>query len=695
MNQEQIKKTHAMVNANKSNPAFGKKRVGSSVLFLTTIVFLTCILSKIDICSARRSVRRSSKSDDTRSVHSTNIKNKKSSHRSNNANLDLRHVIVIVMDDDIDLNNIDEEESVDSMDVNVLSSAKQTNNKYDPTHINKLLGIEPQEEHLTQEHGLRGNSPPPSQAPSIFARDDDTQYVECHHEKSEYLTSKLSKKKEEYVLAVSACRDNQDFFDSLENNPLVLSIQDDSEVKLLENDGYKSNTDNDNNNLLRGLDEVVPYGITSIGADKVTTGSRDVMVCIVDSGIDIHHEDLPSSGIDGHDSTTLNGGEGEAWNVDYNGHGSHVSGIIFAQGNNGMGMRGVVGDLSNSNIKLHVTKGVGKNGGRVSDVISAIHQCHDAGANIINLSLGFSDSPLASQTFDELASEDIFLVAAAGNGGSSDYSFPASYAGVVSVGAVDYFNRLAYFSQRNDQVELTAPGTGIYSTQYKDYGSRHGTSMASPFVAGAAAVLLSKYPCTAQEIRNVFALTARKGEGGDAGCDKSFGFGIVQVDAAVKYLEDVGGCAGVEILLSGQGGCNIVERPISRAQDQGDIMEENEIFEEPFTSTTLLKPSTLPTSSPEPTPQPSIATESPTFSPTKSTKSSSCITANEKKKCYTDNSCCSNKCDFNTFTCAELFKTVTARTAAGPRCLGKNAACEKDADCCKNKCNKKKSVCNK
>ena len=78
--------------------------------------------------------------------------------------------------------------------------------------------------------------------------------------------------------------------------------------------------------------------------------------------------------------------------------------------------------------------------------------------------------------------------------------FPVSYACVISVNVVDCFDRLAYFSQRNDQVELAIPGTGIYGAEYRDYGSSRGASMASPFVAGAAAILWFKYPCTAKEI---------------------------------------------------------------------------------------------------------------------------------------------------------------------------------------------------
>ena len=92
-------------------------------------------------------------------------------------------------------------------------------------------------------------------------------------------------------------------------------------------------------------------------------------------------------------------------------------------------------------------------------------------------------------------------------------------------------------------MELVAPGTGIYSTEYKVYRSIHGTSMILPFLAGAAACLFSKYPCTAQKIQNVFALTARYGE--DAGCNKSFGFVVVKVHTVVEILERVRGCVGV------------------------------------------------------------------------------------------------------------------------------------------------------
>jgi len=127
-------------------------------------------------------------------------------------------------------------------------------------------------------------------------------------------------------------------------------------------------------------------------------------------------------------------------------------------------------------------------------------------------------------------------LAAAGNAGNTSFSYPASYNAVVSVAAVDSSRNLASFSQRNSQVELAGPGVGVNSTWNNGgYNSISGTSMASPHVAGVAALVWSNHPtCTAAQIRA--ALTATAQDRGAAGRDTSFGFGIVQAKAAVDRL---------------------------------------------------------------------------------------------------------------------------------------------------------------
>lgn len=127
-------------------------------------------------------------------------------------------------------------------------------------------------------------------------------------------------------------------------------------------------------------------------------------------------------------------------------------------------------------------------------------------------------------------------IAAAGNGGNSSLSYPASYDAVVSVAAVDSSESKASFSQYNSQVEIAGPGVGVNSTWNNGaYRSISGTSMATPHVSGVAALVWSQFPqCTAKQIRNVLNATAK--DKGQAGRDTSYGHGIVQAKAAVDYL---------------------------------------------------------------------------------------------------------------------------------------------------------------
>merc|ERR1712165_296490 len=189
-------------------------------------------------------------------------------------------------------------------------------------------------------------------------------------------------------------------------------------------------------------------------------------------------------------------------------------------------------------LKLHIVKIFGATGGSpTSRTIRAVDECITAGANVINMSLGSSNF---SRTFNDAVTRaynrGILVVAAAGNSGNGSYNYPASYPSVMSVAAVDSSNRKAGFSQFNDQVDIAAPGVGVLSTvpggRYAEFS---GTSMASPHVAGVAALVWSRFPTkTAQEIRQALELTAQ--DLGSSGRDDIFGHGLVRADLAYNSL---------------------------------------------------------------------------------------------------------------------------------------------------------------
>ena len=203
----------------------------------------------------------------------------------------------------------------------------------------------------------------------------------------------------------------------------------------------------------------VPYGIKLVQADQLSDGSAaNRMVCIIDSGYDRSHEDLSSNPVTGdNDPGTGN------WYTDENHHGTHVAGTIAAINNAGTG---VVGVAANKQLKLHIVKVFGKDGWAYSSTLaSAANKCGAAGANVISMSLGGGRKSTTEQkAFDSLLAKGVLSFAAAGNDGNRVVSYPAGYASVVMVGAVDENKQWASFSQYNSNVELSAPGVSVLST---------------------------------------------------------------------------------------------------------------------------------------------------------------------------------------------------------------------------------------
>mgnify|MGYP000259130329 CR=1 FL=1 len=284
------------------------------------------------------------------------------------------------------------------------------------------------------------------------------------------------------------------------------------------------------------LAESTPYGITMVQANQVSDAAAgNQKVCIVDTGYDLGHEDLISSGVTGDDNDG-NGNDTGNWHNDGHGHGTHVAGTISAIGNNNTG---VVGVNPSGTVGLHIVKVFNDSGNWAygSDLIAAISQCQNAGASVISMSLGGGASMNSeANAFASALNNGVLSIAAAGNSGNSTMSYPASYDSVMSVAAVDSSENKASFSQYNSQVEIAAPGVSVNSTlPGNTYASWSGTSMATPHVSGVAALVWSNHPsCTAAQIRNALNMTAK--DKGTAGRDTSYGYGIVQAKAAVDAI---------------------------------------------------------------------------------------------------------------------------------------------------------------
>lgn len=284
--------------------------------------------------------------------------------------------------------------------------------------------------------------------------------------------------------------------------------------------------------------EITPYGVSMVGADSdagLAPGSAATKVCIIDSGYEMAHPDLPGpSRVSGTSQT------GDAWNAPGDSHGTHVAGTIAALGDNGRGVRGVhTGD----NLSLYIVKVFDDSGNwtRSSDLIDALDACVANGADIVSMSLGGSyESSVEAQAFADALANGVLSVAAAGNSGNTAESFPASHDAVVSVAAIDQNKSLASFSQRNAQVELSAPGVAVDSTVTGGgYAVYNGTSMATPHVAGVAALVKSNHPeCSAIQLRRALALASE--DLGLQGRDSSFGYGLADAAMTSEIINQYG-----------------------------------------------------------------------------------------------------------------------------------------------------------
>lgn len=266
---------------------------------------------------------------------------------------------------------------------------------------------------------------------------------------------------------------------------------------------------------------------------------QGVVVAVLDTGVDINHEDLKNNIWTNTSDDNQDGyvDDIHGWNfvddnndvMDRDGHGTHVSGSIAAERND----KGATGVAYNA--KIMPVKVLDDNGsGSYDNISKGIYYAVDHGADIINLSLGGGGGNKMMQDALEYASnKGVIVVMAAGNSGASSPIYPARYAEKtgVAVGAVDRDGSLASFSNRAGNKELTyvtAPGVSIYSTVPDNgYASYSGTSMATPHAVGVIALMLSaNNSLSDSQVRQILADTS--GNSGQSGNTiPSFNFGDI------------------------------------------------------------------------------------------------------------------------------------------------------------------------
>lgn len=338
--------------------------------------------------------------------------------------------------------------------------------------------------------------------------------------------------------------------EALKNNPQVEVVEVDYTVQALE---YSPENELGNS-----------WGADQINADAALAAGysgEGIKVAVLDSGVNFNHFDLRDNFNFSANEVGYDFVSDDFFPEDVYGHGTHVAGILAAA-SNGFGIVGVA-----PNAQIVALRVLDDNGeGTASTIIEALQWIQNYNAahpespiRITNNSYGTgSNSSQLEAAFDVLASSGVLHIGSAGNEGSAagngnNVNYPAKYASVVAVAALDKNNQRASFSSTGSDVEIAAPGVAILSTwkdgtnsagpqpfSFAGYASEYfieanGTSMASPHVAGVAALLMASNPSyTAEDVRNKMNGTAL--DLGETGRDKLYGYGLVDASSALGLV---------------------------------------------------------------------------------------------------------------------------------------------------------------
>lgn len=284
------------------------------------------------------------------------------------------------------------------------------------------------------------------------------------------------------------------------------------------------------------------WGLTTLRAEPVwdLAGGGGLRVAVIDTGVRSHHGDLYPHVVPGYNAITYPTDSTQ----DYNGHGTHVAGIIGALLNNS---RGVVGLAPNS--RIVPVKALGDDGtGYSSDIAQGIVWAANNNVRVINMSMaGTGTSSAVASAISYARSRNVVVVAAAGNVAcqsgllaSNPTQYPAAYPGVVGVAAIDAGGSAASYSSCGGWVDIAAPGTQILSTMPStaldgcggSYCYASGTSMATAFVSAAALLTAQYHHLSGDAV--VYRLLVTAQDLGTAGYDARYGYGLVNPLAAMQ-----------------------------------------------------------------------------------------------------------------------------------------------------------------
>ncbi|GAB1779631.1 S8 family peptidase [Priestia megaterium] len=228
-----------------------------------------------------------------------------------------------------------------------------------------------------------------------------------------------------------------------------------------------------------------PQKVQAPDAWDVTTSNGNIKIAIIDTGVQLNHPELAIKLWPGYNFV-----EGNLNPNDGNGHGTHVAGIAGALTENSLGIAGIAPSASIIPVRALDNSG----NGTLSNIANAITYSTNAGAKVINLSLGSSQGSITLENaINHAWNQGVVIVAAAGNEASNTLTYPAAYQNVIAVASTDINDQKSDFSNYGTWVEVSAPGSTILSTYTGSYYAYlSGTSMACPHVAGLAALLAAQ-----------------------------------------------------------------------------------------------------------------------------------------------------------------------------------------------------------
>lgn len=281
------------------------------------------------------------------------------------------------------------------------------------------------------------------------------------------------------------------------------------------------------------------WGLERINAPAAwdVAKGQGAVIAVLDTGVDLDHPDLEANLLQGYDLVGKDNRPQDAGTS--RGHGSHVAGIANAVTDNATGIAGVAWDAKTLPVRVVDLQGFAT----AANIAGGIVWATDHGANVINLSLGAPGwMKIERDAVNYAAARGVVVVASAGNDQAERDYYPASYDHVISVAATRQDDVVVYYSNMSEYVDVAAPGganahpaSNIWSTvDGGGYDYKAGTSMATPHVAGVAALVWSAgHATTPQQVAQAILCSAL--DRGAAGYDTSYGYGLVQADAAVTY----------------------------------------------------------------------------------------------------------------------------------------------------------------